>query len=80
MFISASLVPESELLTLMTMVNGIGMLTIFLTLVQSAISFYLYDTRERVRLSQVFDRMSFVIFLAGFLAINISLPYVGMVH
>jgi hypothetical protein len=80
MFISASLVPESELLTLMTMVNGIGMLTIFLTLVQSAISFHLYDTRERVRLSQVFDRMSFVIFLAGSLAINISLPYVGMVH
>jgi hypothetical protein len=79
-FIAASLVPDSGVLTLMDMVNGIGMVTIFLTLVQSTISLYLYDIRGRVRVSQVFDRVSLVIFGVGLVVTNILIPYVAMVR
>ncbi len=78
--IAASLVPDSGILTLMDMVNGIGMLAIFLTLVQSTISLYLYDTLGRTEVSRLFDRVSLVIFLVALVVINIVIPFQGMVR
>ena len=56
------------------MLNMVGLATIFLTLVQSTISLYLYDTLGLEKLSRFFDKVSFVVFLAGFAAINLALP------
>jgi len=78
--LTGSLVPASGVLTLMDMVNAVGMITIFLTLVQSTISLYLYDHRGEVVLSRLFDRVSAVIFGVGFLVINILIPLAGMVR
>jgi hypothetical protein len=69
-----SILPRASGLTLTDMVNGIGLATIFLTLVQSAISLYVFDTMGRERLSRLFDRVSFAAFLIGYAVINLVLP------
>lgn len=68
-----SLLPPANRVTLTDMVNLVGLVTIFLTLVQSTISLHLCDT-ERWRLSRYFDRMCFAIFLVGYLTVNLVLP------
>lgn len=73
-YITASLVPDIGVMTLADMVNDVGIVTIFITLLQSTISLYLYDRRGKVALSRLFDRVSFVVLVAGYLTINIALP------
>jgi hypothetical protein len=69
-----TLLPPAESFTLTAMVNAFGLATIFLTLVQSTISLYLLDSLGRERLRVLFDRVSFYVFLAGFLSVNVLLP------
>jgi hypothetical protein len=69
-----SMMPETGQVTLVQMINAAGMTTIFLTLVQSAISLYLLDTRGRERLQQTFDRVSFVVLGGCYLVLNVVLP------
>jgi hypothetical protein len=76
--LSASMVPDAGALTLLDMVNGVGMIVIFLSLLQSTISLYLFDIRGQVALSRLFDRVSFYLFAAGLLIINLLLPWAGM--
>lgn len=68
------LLPRAGRMNLADMVNMIGLVTIFLTLVQSTISLYLYDTLGNERLSRFFDRVSFVVFLLGYVFISLALP------
>jgi hypothetical protein len=74
-YVTSSLVPDTGVMTLADTVNQVGILTIFLSLMQSAISLYLYERKGKKRLSRLFDRVSFVIFLAGYSVINLILPW-----
>jgi hypothetical protein len=78
-YIAASQLPDTGLVSLTDMVNGIGMGTIFLTIVQSTISLYLYDIRGEEALSRLFDKVSLAVILAGYPAINIAIPLVAIV-
>jgi hypothetical protein len=78
--LSASLVPDTGTLTLLDMVNGIGMVTIFLTLVQSTISLHIYANLDQVGLSRLFDRVSFITIATGFSIVNLLIPVTAMVH
>jgi hypothetical protein len=69
-----SVLPYSSQISLASMINAVGLLTIFLTLVQSTISLYIFDTKGRERLSRFFDHVSFAVFLIGYLTINLVLP------
>jgi hypothetical protein len=71
----SSLLPHSDRFTLVSLVNATGLFTIFLVLVQSAISLYLQDTLDQERLRRFFDHVSFAIFLLGYVAINLALPF-----
>lgn len=71
----ATLLPQSDRLTLADMVNATGLVTIFLILVQSAIGLYIFDSMGRERLSRLFDRVSFAAFLLGYTAVNVALPW-----
>lgn len=73
-YITSSLIPDTAVMTLADTINGMGMALIFLTVVQSTISLYLYDICERESLSKAFDRVSIVGFGIGTLAVNIALP------
>ena len=68
------ILPPGEGVTLTAMVNTIGLATIFLILVQSTISLYIEDTMRQERLWIFFDRVSFVVFLIGYAAVNLMLP------
>jgi hypothetical protein len=70
----APLLPPANRLALSDMVNLAGMATIFLVMVQSVISLYIFDTMGRERLSRLFDRFSFALLLLGVVAINLVLP------
>jgi hypothetical protein len=70
----ATLLPPAERVTLVQMINAISIVTIFLTLVQSAISLYLLDSMGRDRFSKVFDRVSFIVLGLGYVVLNLILP------
>jgi hypothetical protein len=55
------------------MMNGISMGVIFLTLVQSTISLYLYE-RGMEATSKLFDQVSFFVLGLAYLVINIAVP------
>lgn len=74
-YVTSSLVPDTGVMTLADIVNHIGIVTIFLSLTQSAISLYLYERKGKQMLSRLFDRVSFVIFLAAYFVINLILPW-----
>jgi hypothetical protein len=74
-YITSSLVPDTGVITLADIVNQVGIVTIVLSLLQSTISLYLYDRKGKEALSRLFDRVSFVIFLAGYAVINLILPW-----
>jgi hypothetical protein len=59
----ASFLSRAQQATLTDMVNILGLVTIFLTLVQS-ISLYQYDSMGLEKLSRFFDRVSFAVFLS----------------
>jgi len=73
-FTVARLLPHVDRATLTTMINSVCLLTIFLVLVQSVISLYIFDNMGRHRLSLLFDRVSFFVFLIGYSAVNVVLP------
>ena len=74
-YVTSSLVPDTGVMTLADLVNHVGIITIFLSLMQSSISLYLYEKKGKKTLSRLFDRVSFAIFLPGYLAINLLLPW-----
>lgn len=78
MLLGASLVPESGTLTLMDMVNGMGILIIFITLIQSITSLYIYDTLQNIKLSKLLDVISFIILMTGAIIINVLIPFMAI--
>ena len=70
-----TMLPQAERVTLAGMVNGIGLVTIFLTLVQSAISLYMFDTMGRTMLNRFFDKVSFGVFLIGYAVVTLMLVF-----
>jgi hypothetical protein len=76
-YITSSLVPDTGVMTLADMINDVGILIIFLTLLESTISLYLYDRKGKEALSRLLDKVSFVIMLAGYVLINVALPWAG---
>jgi len=77
-YVVASLLPDSGAMTMTDMVNGIGMGMIFLTLVQSTISLYLYEKRGMEATSKLFDQVTFVILGLSYIIINIAIPLVAI--
>jgi hypothetical protein len=66
--------PPIARFSLTSIVEILGLATIFLTLVQSAISLYIEDTMGREKLRRVFDQVSFIVFLIGYTATNLLVP------
>jgi hypothetical protein len=69
-----SILPRADHVTLVDMVNAIGIITIFLALIESTISLYIEDTMKNERLSRFFDKVSFAVIFLGYVYVNIALP------
>jgi hypothetical protein len=61
-------------ITLAQVTNAVGLATIFLTIVQSTVSLYIYDSLGRQRLSRALDMACFAAFVVGYVAVNVALP------
>jgi hypothetical protein len=66
--------PHSNQVTLSDMTTAVALGSIVLSLTQSVISLYLYDSLGLERLSAVFDKVSFAVFATGYIALSIVLP------
>lgn len=76
-YITSALIPDTGVLTLADTINGMGMMLIFLTVVQSTISLYIYDIRDNIPLSKAFDKVSIVGFILGTIAVNAAMPFMA---
>jgi hypothetical protein len=74
---SSSLVPDTGMLTLTDMVNATALVTILLSLVQTAIAFHMYHTGGEESLATALDRVSLLILTLGYVAINVAIPVVA---
>jgi hypothetical protein len=65
-----SMQPIVGYMTLADIINLIGILTIFLSLIQSSISVYMYDNLGKKELSRRFDKYSAIVFILCYVSIN----------
>jgi hypothetical protein len=77
-YLVSSFVPDTGEVALADIVNGIGIVTVLVTLIASTISLHLYERLGEVDLSRRLDRVSFRIILTGFLAANLLLVLPGI--
>ena len=75
-YITSSMLPNTGVMSLADIINIMGTITILLTLIESTISLYLFDQKDKKKLSQRLDRFSFYIILAGYSVLTISLVLV----
>jgi hypothetical protein len=72
-YLVGSYVPDTGEFALADVVNGIGILTILATIIESTVSLYLYDRCGEEALSRRLDKVSFNIMLPCFLGVNLLL-------
>jgi hypothetical protein len=73
-YVISSLVPDTGVLALADIINGVGIAVILLTIVQSTISLYLFSVRGDEEFSRIFDRVSFAVMLPCYFLVNLALP------
>jgi len=78
-YVISSALPPSGGMVLADLVNALGILIIFLTVMESILSLYLYDIKDKPALSRYLDRVMFIVFLTGFLAVNIAIPVAALI-
>ncbi len=72
-YITSSELPGIGILTLSDLVNILGMVTIFLSVLCSIIVMKIAENEEQLRLAKIFDKLSLVIFLIGYITANVVL-------
>ena len=76
-YIIARLLPDTGEITLATVVTGLTLGMVFLIMVQSAISLYIFDVKGQKALSALFDKVTCIAFLVGYIAMNLAIPLAG---
>jgi hypothetical protein len=73
-YVTSSLIPDTGVMTVADLVNGIGIGMILLTVIQSTVSLYVYERLGQEALSRRLDQVSFAVLACGYSAINLALP------
>ena len=71
-YVTSSLIPDTGVMTLADIINGVALVTIFLTVVQSIVSLHVFDNRSEEALSRTYDHFSFWLFAVGTIAFNVA--------
>jgi hypothetical protein len=77
-YIISSLLPPSGGLVMADSINAFGITVIFLTVIQSILSLYLFEIKEKESLSRRLDRVSCIIFPVGFIVVNIGITVAAL--
>lgn len=78
-YISLTELPGAGLRTLTDMINGLGMTTIFLTLLATMISMNIAGKEDQMPLARKVDRISIVMFLAGYILVNVLVAFAAAI-
>ncbi len=78
-YVISTAMPPSGGLVLADMVSVVGILVIFLTVMESILSLYFYDILDKQALSRWMDKVMIVVFTVGFVAVNIAIPLAALV-
>ena len=70
-YVTTTELPGIGILTLSDLINILGMTTVFLSVLCSIIVMKVAENDSKLGLAKIFDRLSFVIFLAGYSVANI---------
>ena len=73
-YVTSSLIPDTGIMTLSDIVNGLGAGMILVTVIQSTVSLHLYERLGAESLSRRFDQLSFAVLSIGYLLLNLALP------
>jgi hypothetical protein len=76
-YLNMSELPGVGMVTMVDVVNGFGMVTIFLTLLASVISARLAKHTEQIPTAVLFDRISLLVFAACFVVFNLTAAIVA---
>jgi hypothetical protein len=77
-YINLNQLPGVGMVTLIDMANGLAMATIFLTLLGSALSSRITNDDAQHDIAQMFDRFSLVIFITGFVSVNLLMAILAV--
>ncbi len=72
-YINLAELPGIGRVTLTDMVNGIGMVTILLTIFATIISTHIVESKGDVKRARAFDRISLALFIVGFVGVNVAI-------
>jgi len=72
-YITNSIIPNTGELSLTDLINLAGTCTILLTLIESAISLYIFENRGKHELARKYDLYSFFIILTLYILLNVAL-------
>ncbi len=70
-YVISSQVPQSNEMGLVEVITGVSLITIFLTLLTSALSIHIYTRLSMPAQSQRLERMAQIIFVAGYVIFNV---------
>ena len=70
--------PDTGVLALADVVNGLGIVVILLTLLQSTVSLHLSSVLGEEAVARAFDRLSFAVLLPGYILLNVALPWAAV--
>jgi hypothetical protein len=77
-YITSTYLPDTGVMTLMDFVNLLGLVTIFLCMIQTVISSRIAATDKDF--SRLFDKISFGMIATIYFGLNIALPLVARIH
>ncbi len=77
-YVISSHVPDTGVLALADVVNGLGIVVILLTLLLSTLSLHLSSVRGEEAVARAFDRLSFAVLLPGYILLNVALPWAAV--
>lgn len=78
-YITTTYLPDTGSMTLMDKINGLGLVTIFLCMIQTVISARFANKGDH-EFSRQFDRLTFGLIALFYIALNIALPLAAQIH
>ncbi len=78
-YITTTYLPDTGSMTLMDKINGLGLVTIFLCMIQTVISARFANRGEHA-FSRQFDRVTFGLMALFYIALNIAVPLAAQIH
>ncbi len=70
-YVNLSELPGVGMVTMIDMINGLAMVTIFLTIMGSVLSSRIARNKAQIAIAERFDKISLVIFIVGFISVNV---------